>query len=184
LKPWFESTIKNTCVIGGNLGAVDSPPGCGFGVVLVGVVLVGVVLGVLSGVVELELVDTGVTSGAGDGGGVEAGATTGWLEAVVEGETATTSGATALLSCAGLSAEPTSTPNASSAINATPVIDSEGIGESPSEPASSGSLSAAASDPRSYAAGWAWPSSSCATTPIRSVIANGSGPRRAPHSTQ
>ena len=90
--------------------------GCGFFVVLVGGVLSGVVL------VKDALVGalgTGVASGAVDGGGVEVEAPGDRLEAVVGGETATTIGALAPLCSAGLTAEPTSTPNASNAITAT-----------------------------------------------------------------
>jgi hypothetical protein len=139
---------------------------------LVGAVLVGVVVGVLVGVVSVEAAGTGVASGAVDGGGVETAAPGGWFEAVVEGETATTTGAVARLSCAGLRPEPTSTPNESSAITATAPADRQGIGRSPSESASCESASTLARDP------------SGGTTPVSSAIASGSGPCRAPHSTQ
>jgi hypothetical protein len=138
-------------VIGGSACVVGPPPGCELfaglvGFVLVGVVLVGVVLVgvVLVGVVPVEAVCTGVASGAVDGGGVETGAPSGRFEAVVEGETATTIGAVAALCAAGLTAEPTSTPNASSAITATAAAQGAGIGTSPTLSASESVLQRAA----------------------------------------
>ena len=150
----------------GSACVVDPPPGCELLGVLVGVVLVGVVL---VGGVLVEAVCTGVASGAAEGGGVEVGALGCWLDAVVEGETATTIGATAALCCTGLTAEPTRTPNASNAITATPATDGDSIARPAGESSSCESLAAGACT---------------GAIPISSAIALGSGPRRAPHSTQ
>ena len=169
-------------MIGGSTGALGAPVApLGFFAVLVGVVLVGVAL---VGVALVEVLGTGLASGAAGGGGVEVCAPSGGLgdaAVVVEGATATMIGATAPLSCTGLTPEPTSTPNASSAITATAVTDADSLGDSPSASTSCGS---ACDTPRSSAAASARANPSCGTTPIRSAIASGRGPLRAPHSTQ
>ena len=146
--------------------------GAGWLVVLVGVVLTGVAPDVLSGVVGAAA-GAGVASAALAGAGVEVAALGGWLEAVVEGASATTIGAVAALSCTGLSPEPSNTPNASSAITAMPLTSDEGIG-SPGESSCCGSAPAS---PR-------WPGPAAGPTPISAASAGASGPHRAPHSTQ
>jgi len=116
---------------------------------------------------------------AGDsGGGGVAGALGGGADAFVCGETATTIGATAALCPNGLTAEPTRTPKASNAMTATPASAgdrpaSAPIGDAPAASAASESPSRSVSPLRSAGA-----------TPISFAVASGSGPRRAPHSTQ
>jgi hypothetical protein len=107
--------------------------GAGFGDVVLGA-LVGVVLGALGGVGALALAGTGVASGLA-GGGAETEATSGGL-GLAGVETASTIGATAELSCAGLTAEPTIRPNASNAMTAIPVIVGEGTRRAASAPLS------------------------------------------------
>jgi hypothetical protein len=136
-------------VIGGSACVVGPPPaslGRELFVVLVGVVPVDVALvGVVcSGVVCSGIACSGVAAGAGDGGGAETGAPSGGLEAVVEGEIATTIGAAAPLGSAGLTAEPTSTPKASNAITATAAAQGAGIGTSPTPSVSESVLQRAA----------------------------------------
>lgn len=106
------------------------------------------------------------------------------LDAVAEGATAYTIGAAAPLSCAGLTVEPTSTPNASSAITATPTTDGEGATSRRESAARESATSDASEAIGSSGAGLARASPSRGTAPISSATASGSGPRRRPHSTQ
>jgi hypothetical protein len=94
--------------------------------------------------------------------------------ASVRGATATTSGEIARLSWIGLTADPTSTPNANKDITETPIAHGEG---KPTQPG--GPLRLAL--PSSPAAGVG---SACGNTPIHWATASESAPRLVPHWTQ
>jgi pyruvate/2-oxoglutarate dehydrogenase complex dihydrolipoamide acyltransferase (E2) component len=175
--------IKKTCLIGGSDG-VAKPLGPELGFVLEGEVLDD---GALTYMVAGEAVSSsaalgklgeGLASASDDGAGGVLGALVGGATAFVRGETATMIGATAALCPSGLTAEPTMTPNASSAITATPASAGERPASAPAAPV------AAAASPSGSPSWSGSPVPSGGAVPISFAVARGSGPRRAPHSTQ
>src|SRR6516164_10363487 len=170
----------NTCVIAGSVGVVGSLP--------VGAVCSALpAAGALTTMIVCGALAASVGSAAACGGGVAvAGAGGGSFEdedAPLDGDIATTIGARAPLCPTGLTAAPTITPNASSAITATAAAVGGSISTSPNGPAR---LLSSRSVPASPSCA---PASGSVAVPvvvrrISSATASGSGPRRVPHSTQ